>query len=72
MRARNPRALAALLTVSAPLAAGGVAVAKPDERTSEQRRGSKATFTYTLPGRPGLSRRHRRHARSKTFRHLDD
>lgn len=50
MRATDPRALAALLAVSAPLAAGGVAVAKPDERASEQRRSGKASFTYTLPG----------------------
>ncbi len=33
MRTNNPRALAALIAVAAPLAAGGVAVAKPDERT---------------------------------------
>ncbi len=50
MRASNPRVLAALLAVSAPLSAGGVAVAKPDDRGSEQRRSGKASFTYTLPG----------------------
>ena len=50
MRANNPRALAALIAVAAPLTAGGVAVARPDDRASEQRRGGKASFTYTLPG----------------------
>ena len=49
MRASTPRALAALLAVSVPLAAGGVAVAH-DDHGSEQRRGAKASFTYTLPG----------------------
>ena len=50
MRATHPRALAALLVVSAPLTAGGIAVAaKPDDRAPGQGRG-KASFTYTLPG----------------------
>ncbi len=50
MRSPHPRALAALIAVAAPLAAGGVAVAKPDDRGAEQRHGGKASFTYTLPG----------------------
>ena len=50
MRPDDPRAVAALIAVAAPLAVGGVAVAHTDDRTSEQRRGGKASFTYTLPG----------------------
>jgi sugar lactone lactonase YvrE len=50
MRVSESRVLATALAVSAPLAVGGVAVAKPDERASEQRRAGQASFTYTLPG----------------------
>ena len=50
MRATHSRRLAALLALSAPLAAGGVAVAHSDDLASEQRRSGKASFTYTLPG----------------------
>ena len=50
MRAGHPRVLAAVVAVSVPLGAGGVAAAKSDERHSEHRRSAKASFTYTLPG----------------------